>query len=127
MTGASIDIDRLADLVAERVVEQLAPPLSGEVLLGADEVARRLNVERDYVYRHAVRLGARRLGAGDRGRLRFLWADVLEAVPCSASRGAESPEPRIQPARRRHSRSSTVELLPIRGGLVPKSPVREAS
>ena len=45
------DLERVADLVAERLVRELAP-LTTVTLLDAEEVARRLGVERDFVYRH---------------------------------------------------------------------------
>lgn len=40
-------------------------------LLEAKELARELSVSVDYVYAHAVELGAMRLGDGPKARLRF--------------------------------------------------------
>ncbi len=60
------------DAIAERVVELLGGPTSGRAtLVDAGELARRLKVERSWVYEHAVELGAIRLGGGPRPRLRF--------------------------------------------------------
>jgi hypothetical protein len=120
---APLDLERLAEQVAERVAELLATgggACEPEGLLDADQVATRLGVERDWVYRHQVELRARRLGDRDKGRLRFLWADVLAGLPCTRSRGSDPPEPRIQPARRRPRRQPEAPLVPIRGVSVPK-------
>lgn len=127
MTACRCDVDGLARMVAEHVVELLGQPRAAEALLDADEVARRLGVERDWVYRNASELGARRLGTGERARLRFVWTDVLAGVPSVRSRGSASPEPRTQPAVRRRRRPSSARLVPIRGGLVPEPGSREAS
>ncbi len=98
----------LVDAIAERVVEMLSADgaRSGRGLVSAAEVARELNVGRQWVYEHAEELGARRLGDGPRGRLRFDLETVRAASVCliskhsqgqNASAGAESaaaPEPR---------------------------------
>lgn len=69
---------RLADLLStERAPEQPSPPRR---LLSAAEVARWWGVERSWVYSHAEQLGARRLGAGQRPRLRFDPDEVAEAL-----------------------------------------------
>ena len=120
------DLERLADLVAERLVGELAP-LAADTLLDAEEVARRLGVERDYVYRHQARLGARRLGDGGKARIRFVWSDVLAAFPCSASRGSPVAETRVRASGRPRRRTSSVPLVPIRGPSVPKPPLEETS
>ena len=121
-----VELERLAELVVERLVSELSP-LTAAALLDADEVARRLAVERDYVYRNARRLGARRLGDGGRPRLRFLWADVLEALPCSASKGSPAGETRIRASSRPRQWASSVPLVPIRGASVPKPHLEETS
>jgi hypothetical protein len=64
------------EAIAARVAELLAPRLEPPVrtpprLLSAAEVAKWWGVERSWVYAHATQLGARRLGAGERPRLRF--------------------------------------------------------
>jgi hypothetical protein len=79
-------LEQLADLIAAR----LRPPVDvepGPALLTAAELAERLGVSREYVYRNAAALGAIRLpsspppkrpgpksrkpGSGEQGRLRF--------------------------------------------------------
>jgi hypothetical protein len=89
-------------------------------LVDAAEVARRLSVDRAFVYEHAFELGARRLGSGPRARLRFDLREVERWVDsCSPSRLSESPENRVvEPIRRRRRRpalGTNVDLLPIRG------------
>jgi hypothetical protein len=90
-------------------------------LLTPAELAEWLAVDRSWVYEHAEELGALRLGAGPKARLRF----DLEAVKCclggtSCSEGRESDdgEPAQQALsrrRRRRATGTTVELLPVRG------------
>jgi hypothetical protein len=66
--------DRLAGIVAARVVARLAELLDvngTEPMIDAAEVARRLGVSRDYVYRHAHELGGVRRGDGTKAPLRF--------------------------------------------------------
>jgi hypothetical protein len=101
------------EAIARRVVELLrdqdrAGPGCWQT---ADQVALRLGVSRDYVYRHADELGARRLGEGPRAHLRFDPAavaaygrsdDPIEQVSARASRSRRGP-------------THDVELLPIRG------------
>lgn len=72
-------IDQLAQRVAAIIQpthagSQPAGPSRGKSagqLLSAAQVAERFNVDREWVYAHAERLGAMRLGAGPRPRLRF--------------------------------------------------------
>lgn len=69
---------RLAELLgAPRPTEQ---PSSPPRLLTAAEVAEWWGVERSWVYSHAEELGARRLGAGSRPRLRFDPDEVSERL-----------------------------------------------
>jgi predicted DNA-binding transcriptional regulator AlpA len=90
---------RLAELLADR--SDPGPP-SARRLMTAAEVSAWWGVERPWVYAHADQLGARRLGAGQRPRLRFDPDEVAErlgdATP-SADR-ARSPRMRGDP---RHS------------------------
>lgn len=60
----------VARAVTERVVELLDERDANE-LVDAAELARMLSVDREWVYEHADRLGAVRLGDGPRPRLRF--------------------------------------------------------
>jgi hypothetical protein len=78
----------LADAIAERVGKLLRDDdVSGERrLVSAAEVARELHVGRQWVYEHAEELGARRLGDGPRGRLRFDLETVRAASVCLTSK-----------------------------------------
>ena len=117
------DLERLADLVAVRVAEQLRdqPPARTSRLLTAAEVADMLGVSRDSVYGMADELGAVRIGSGPRPRLRFP-ADAVERWSARDEQNGwqpPSPGPDSAPhraSRRRASRASAtaVELLPIR-------------
>jgi Zn-dependent peptidase ImmA (M78 family) len=97
-------LERLADLVAERVLAAQAdvrPAAAVESKIGlmsAAEVALTLGVSRRYVYEHAEELGGVRVGVGAKPRLRF----DLEAVK-AAMHGpvAESKDEAAQP-RSRH-------------------------
>ncbi len=66
---------RLAELLADRGSEQ---PERG--LISAEAVAERWGVSRRWVYEQAKRLGARRIGAGSRPRLRFDPDEVAEQL-----------------------------------------------
>lgn len=95
------------DAIAERVVELLREEGdAGAELVDAAEIARRFGVSRDWVYEHADRLGAVRLGNGPRARLRFNPAHVAEALNFPTP-----PKPRR--AKPRQRRRADVELLPI--------------
>jgi hypothetical protein len=93
---------RLAPESVEAVARRLAELLSARAgssaprrLLTATEVSEWWGVERSWVYAHADDLGARRLGAGRRPRLRFDPDEVAErlgdAHPTTASDGRRSP------------------------------------
>ena len=62
----------------------------GRALLTAAQVARELQVSRSWVYQHAEELGARRLGDGPRGRLRFDLETVRAAGACLASKQSQA-------------------------------------
>jgi hypothetical protein len=66
---------RTAELLAGRKPE---PPERG--LISAEVVAERWGVSRRWVYEQAERLGARRIGAGSRPRLRFDPDEVAEQL-----------------------------------------------
>lgn len=114
----------LADLVAERLAGCLGggarEASSSDGLVDAAAVARALGVGRDYVYRHAARLGGRRVGEGPRPRWRFdLEVALARGASGSAGRehegaqtGAATSIPRV---RRRRGTRSSARLLPIRG------------
>jgi hypothetical protein len=89
-------------------------------LVDAETVARYLDVERDWVYQHAVELGARRLGTGPKARLRFSLPELDERLrTCSLGRRSrEGAEPESKPIRRRRAREALgtgAPLLPIHG------------
>lgn len=106
------------------------PADSGEItrsgLLTPAQLADFLGVDRDYVYAHADELGAWRLGAGPRARLRFDLEEVRRRLTaCPAGRESDAPATRtVEPKVRRRcgpGLGSGVELLPIRGSVVPRS------
>ncbi|HMC50828.1 MAG TPA: hypothetical protein VKH20_09285 [Solirubrobacterales bacterium] len=82
---------RLAELLADRGAQS---PERG--LISAAAVAERWGVSRRWVYEQAERLGARRLGAGSRPRLRFDPDEVAEQLG----------EPRCASIARRDARRS---------------------
>lgn len=88
----------LVDAIAERVAELLRDDggSSEHRLVSAAEVARELNVGRQWVYEHAEELGARRLGDGPRARLRFDLETVRAASVCLSSKQSQAPDPSIE-------------------------------
>ncbi len=97
---------------------------AAESWVSAAVLARRLGVSRNWVYQHADELGAKRLGAGPKARMRFK-VEVAEQAACFASRGSgTAARPVVERKTRRRRQSgfgTTVPLLPIRGGLSPIS------
>jgi hypothetical protein len=119
LAGADVTLTPASvEAVARRVVELLNAPAAGP-LVGADAVARHLGVERSWVYEHATELRARRLGSGEKGRLRFDLRDVDEAIACSSGRGSGQAEiGSTKPIQRRRAPSrlgTKVALLPVKG------------
>lgn len=108
----------LADAVADRVAYLLSSQPRHVDLVDAAAVATALNVSRDWVYAHAAELGGRRIGRGNRGRLRFDLGYVLDAWRSSESTGprGQSQRPRRSVTQRAKSipAPSEGELLPIR-------------
>ena len=80
MSRAGFDTD-LVEAVARRVVELLGEEVlpSAPRYVDAATLARELDVEREWVYSNAERLGAIRLG-GPKGRLRFNREVVKERL-----------------------------------------------
>jgi len=74
-------------------------------LVDAATLARELGVSRDYVYDHRDELGGRRIGDGERPRLRFDLGEALAARQ-------PSPEP-THATPRRHSPNGHSNLLPV--------------
>ena len=107
------------EAIARRVIELLERRglSGGSELVDAAELARRLGIERSWVYTHAIELGAVKLGSGRKPRLRFdpqVAARVLRRVGegPAADPPARSGERADRPQR---GRRSEVRLLPIRG------------
>jgi len=99
------------EAVARRVADLMRDQEIGSDLVDATEVARRFGVSRDYVYEHADKLGATRLGNGSRARLRFDLVTVRERLTQLTVRDAEKPQ-RGNRGPVRHGCS--VDLLPIK-------------
>ena len=118
MASARIKLDpELVDAIARRVVELLEKKgIQQRELVDASELARRLGIERSWVYSHAIELGAVKLGQGKKPRLRFdpeIAAQVLRKVgEGPADPPARSCERAGQP---RRGDGSVVPLLPVRG------------
>jgi hypothetical protein len=89
-------------------------------LVDAATLAAALGVTRGYVYDHADELGVIRLGSGPRARLRFAFDEALgRLASCSGDRESERV---VEPDRggRPRSLGTNVELLPVRGRIVPR-------
>jgi hypothetical protein len=104
--------DRLSDAIAKRVVAafregSIQPARTSVAWLDAQQVARQLGVSRDWVYEHADELGASRIGAGPRPRLRFP-PHILNSLHSKPTPPAAPSEP----GRQRPKRSG---LIPIHG------------
>jgi hypothetical protein len=126
MASARIRLDpQTAEAIARRVVELLEQRgLQGRELVDAAELARRLGIERSWVYSHAIELGAIELGAGPKPRLRFdpqIAARVLRKVGEGPATDppTRSGERAGQPGR---GRKSEVRLLPIHASGENKPP-----
>lgn len=100
-------LDRLADLLAERLAVRLNGPAPArtEPLVDAAEIARLHGKTRSWVYEHAGELGAVRLGSGPRPRLAFSPARVAEQLE-TVDKPATTPLPEPAPPRRRRQRAS---------------------
>jgi hypothetical protein len=114
-------LDRLADLLAERLAVRLSglAPARAEPLVDAAEIARLHGKTRSWVYEHAGELGAVRLGSGQRPRLGFSPARVAAALE-KVDEPAPMKLPQIaKPRRGRRPRtdrtSSGAELLRVGG------------
>ncbi len=71
-------VEAIARRTAELLADRKSEPERG--LISAEAVAERWGVSRRWVYEHAKRLGARRIGAGSRPRLRFDPDEVAEQI-----------------------------------------------
>jgi hypothetical protein len=99
-------LDRLADLLAERLAVRLSGLAStrAESLVDAGEIARLHGRTRSWVYEHAGELGAVRLGSGRRPRLGFSPARVAAALE-KVDKPATTPLPEPSELRRRRERA----------------------
>jgi hypothetical protein len=113
-------LDRLADLLAERLAVRLSglAPARSEPLVDAAEIARLHGKTRSWVYEHAGELGAVRLGSGPRPRLAFSPARVAERLEKVDKPATETPLPKTPLRRRRRQRAgrtaSGAPLLHVR-------------
>ncbi|MGH2989280.1 MAG: hypothetical protein ACRDMA_05340 [Solirubrobacterales bacterium] len=104
------------DAIARRVVELLPRGVSAPVeLVDAAELARRLGIERSWVYTHAIQLGAIKLGNGRRPRLRFDPQVAIERIRAGARQEPDQGPPQ-RPPRTRPVDGERPPLLPIKGG-----------
>lgn len=74
---------RVAELLRARTEVRPVSRRSGPRMVTATEVARWCGVERSWVYAHAEQLGARKIGTGERPRLRFDLNEVSERIAAS--------------------------------------------
>jgi hypothetical protein len=110
------DIDAVAARVAELLRDQTG---LSDRLVDAAILARSLNVDRDWVYANARRLGAIRLGDGPKARLRFDVARARETL-AAADSGDQAPPDKLRPRRGRprgQSPPAGVRLIQGRAGL----------
>jgi hypothetical protein len=72
----------VVERIATRVVHLLGEQGSQDEpeLISAGELARRLRVERPWVYRNRALLGGLRIGAGPKAPWRFEYASAVEAL-----------------------------------------------
>jgi hypothetical protein len=99
-------LDRLADLLAERLGARLKgiARAAAEPLVDATEIARLHGKTRTWVYEHAGELGAVRLGSGPRPRLAFSPTRVVERLE-KVDKPATAPLPESSPPRARRQRA----------------------
>lgn len=99
-------LDRLADLLAERLAVRLKglAPAAAEPLVDAAEIARLHGKTRTWVYEHTGELGAVRLGSGPRPRLAFSPTRVAELLE-KVEKPTTVPLPEAPPPRRRRQRA----------------------
>ncbi len=101
--------DSEIEAVATRVAELLQAPVASRELVDASAIARRFGVSRAFVYDHAEALGAIRLGAGPRARMRFDPTEVERLLGNAGHKTGAHPPPQRRP------RPKGGALLPIRG------------
>lgn len=118
-------VERVAELVADRVVERLVPYLGAgapsEGLVDASEVARMAGRTRRWVYEHAGLLGAVPLGGGERPRLGFHPARVRDYLSRDVSKSEPRPAPQYATPRQRKARPLSPTALELLGEAPPDS------
>ncbi len=72
-------VERISHRVAQ-LLQQRAPQAAEPELISAGELARRLRVERPWVYRHRALLGGMRIGEGPKAPWRFDYRTAVEAL-----------------------------------------------
>jgi hypothetical protein len=127
-------LEQLVDALAPRIAAELAPELARAMRelanaqpqrdewLSAGETADRFALTTDWLYRHADKLGALRLGDGPKARLRFSPAKIEQVLsarpPGNGSEPAEAPPPAAKPPRphpkHRAGADRVPQLLPYR-------------
>jgi hypothetical protein len=65
------EVEAIADAIARKVAEIVSARSTTFGIVDARELAEELGVSIDYVYAHAAELGAMRLGAGPKARIRL--------------------------------------------------------
>lgn len=99
---------RVAELLRARTEARPVSRRSGPRMVTASEVAQWCGVERSWVYAHAEQLGARKIGTGERPRLRFDLNEVSERIAAlndsQSARGSRSTSIAADPHRRSLSR-----------------------
>ncbi|UJA20193.1 hypothetical protein HJD18_08165 [Thermoleophilia bacterium SCSIO 60948] len=99
--------------LGDRIAEALRST-SGDQLVDAATLARRLGVSRDFIYRHADELGALHLPSqGDSGRPRLRFEPDTAAAALRRVQGPAGDASRSTPARTRRS-PYPVPLLEIK-------------
>jgi hypothetical protein len=108
-------IEQIAQRVAQLLHERGETGPQPARLLDATQLAMHLGVTRTWVYEHAHQLGAIRLGAGTKARLRFDLDTATTAIerlhdkPPTDTTASDAPR-RERPRRRQQA---TIPLLPI--------------
>lgn len=124
MASPRIKLDpETVDKIARRVAELLEERgMQKRELVDAAELARRLGIERSWVYSHAIELGAVKLGKGAKPRLRF-DPEVAERFLRKVGEGttADPPARSGERADRPREREGRAPLLPIRTENPPSS------
>ncbi len=119
---ARVYSELLDDAFLQRLAASLAEHLNRPVvetpepkLLDAHAVARLLACNRAFVYEHQAELGAIRLGAGPKARLRFGRTQVEAFMVRHDKPKAPEPPKRRTTRPRARAHATEVKLLPIRG------------